>query len=236
MRMACLNNLRQLGMAQNMYTGENQDYMPWPNWGNDASPPCPRGWLYAGNPNTPNNFSTGNPIADAANWPTGRVANLKTGIYWQYIQNPDVFMCPVDAAANVGTPIWETRNNKLSTYTMNGAATFFAPLGRPNIYGYKTCKLSQIWSPLCIIDWEPSGTSGNGFGYNDGANYPDKNEGPAGFHSTGANILTVGGSTRFMSFADVLAEMNNPPANLPRAPKGLLWWNPNNQNGHGLGM
>jgi type II secretory pathway pseudopilin PulG len=28
MRMACLNNLRQLGMAQNMYTGENQDYMP----------------------------------------------------------------------------------------------------------------------------------------------------------------------------------------------------------------
>ena len=37
MRMVCLNNLRQLGMAQNMYTGENQDTMPWPNWGNDYS-------------------------------------------------------------------------------------------------------------------------------------------------------------------------------------------------------
>ena len=53
-RTVCLNNLRQLGMALNMYAGENQDYLPWANSGIDASPPCPRGWLYAGNPNTPN--------------------------------------------------------------------------------------------------------------------------------------------------------------------------------------
>ena len=51
MRMVCLNNLRQMGMALNMYAGENQDTMPWVNWGNDSSPPCPRGWLYGGNPN-----------------------------------------------------------------------------------------------------------------------------------------------------------------------------------------
>ena len=38
-RMVCLNNLRQLGTALNQYTGENQYYLPWPNWGNDASPP-----------------------------------------------------------------------------------------------------------------------------------------------------------------------------------------------------
>ena len=51
-RTVCLNNLRQLGMALNMYAGENQDTMPWPNWGNDPlSAGCPAGWLYAGNPN-----------------------------------------------------------------------------------------------------------------------------------------------------------------------------------------
>ncbi len=47
-RTVCLNNLRQMGTALNLYTGENQDYLPWPNWGNDASPPYPAGWAYAG--------------------------------------------------------------------------------------------------------------------------------------------------------------------------------------------
>src|SRR5664280_479572 len=70
MRMICLNNLRQLGMALNMYVGENQDTMPWPNWGTDSSPPCPRGWLYSPNPYTPNNLYTGNAANDALHWST----------------------------------------------------------------------------------------------------------------------------------------------------------------------
>ena len=81
-RMVCLNNLRQLGTALNMYTGENQDYLPWPNWGNDNT--APAGWLYHPDPNTPNNLYTG---LATANWPTGRVANLQTGVYWQYLQD-----------------------------------------------------------------------------------------------------------------------------------------------------
>ena len=48
-RTSCLNNLHQLGLALNLYATDNSDYMPWPNWGNDGSPPCPPGWLYAGN-------------------------------------------------------------------------------------------------------------------------------------------------------------------------------------------
>ena len=99
MRMVCLNNLRQMGTAQNMYLTDDQDYMPWPNWGCDGD--CPAGWLYSPNPNTPNNLNQGLAL-DTANWSTGRVANLKTGVYWQYLQNPDVFMCPVFAATLVG--------------------------------------------------------------------------------------------------------------------------------------
>ena len=231
-RTVCLNNLRQLGMALNMYAGENQDTMPWPNWGNDTDPACPAGWLYHPDPNTPNRINQGLAL-DTANWPTGRVANLKTGVYWQYLQTPDVFICPVFAATVVGTTRWDTYNNKLSTYCMNGASAFFPTFSPANTYHYRTAKMSQIWSPQCIILWEPSGTSGNGYGYNDGASYPDKNEGPAGFHVTGANVLAVGGSTKVMSFADFTAEMNHPFMNDCSHGKGLLWWNPNRCDGHG---
>jgi len=241
MRMACLNNLRQLGMAQNMYTGENQDYMPWPNWGTDCSP-VPAGWLYGPcGPNTPNDQTAATP----ANWSTRRVANLKTGVYWQYLQNPDVFICPVFASVVVGSHAtafpgfnWQGYLNKLSSYCMNGASAFFPALGKNNLYQYRTCKASQIWSPSCIILWEPDGRvgSGNGDGYNDGANYPNSTEGVSILHVTGANVLAVGGSSRFMSFADFLAELNNPPQSQIHAPKGLLWWNPNQQNGHGVGI
>ena len=233
-RTVCLNNLRQMGMALNMYAGENQDTMPWVNWGNDPlSAGCPPGWLYGGDPNQPNNLNQGL-NTDTANWPTGRVANLKTGVYWQYIQNPDSFICPVFAATVVGSKTWETYQSKLSTYVMNGAPCFFPPMGQNCIYGYKSCKASQIWSPQCIINWEPSGTSGNGNGYNDGCNYPDYREGPSiAFHVTGANVLAVGGSTRFMSSADFTAEVNHPLYGDCNHGKGLLWWNPNQCDGHG---
>jgi type II secretory pathway pseudopilin PulG len=240
MRMGCLNNLRQLGMAQNMYTSENQDYMPWPNWGNTCAP-CPAGWAYGP---CGCNFPIDLQNATPASWSTNRVANLKTGVYWQYLNNADAYICPVFAQLVVGTHAtafpgfnWQHYDFKLSSYTMNGASAFF-PNPR-NKFQYRTCKASQIWSPLCIILWEPDGRIGTGEAgddcYNDGGNYPHSAEGVSILHVTGANVLTVGGSTRFMSSSDVLAEMNNPPANLPRAPKGLLWWNPNYQNGHGVG-
>src|SRR3954469_6501689 len=47
-RTVCLGNVKQLGMAIQMYVADSQDRLPWPNWGLDASPPCPPGWLFAG--------------------------------------------------------------------------------------------------------------------------------------------------------------------------------------------
>ena len=235
MRTACLNNLRQLGTALNMYVGENQDTMPWPNWGYNG-PPCPAGWLYSPNPNTPNELYTVTP----ASWSTNRVANLKTGTFWQYLKKADVYFCPAFLANVMGTHAnvfpsydWQDYPNKLSSYCMNGASAFFPPLGNSAIFGYRSCKVSQIWSPSCIILWEPDGRvgRGNGDGYNDGANYPNTSEGVSSLlHVTGANVLAVSGNARVMSFTDFLAEMNNPPANIKG--KGLLWWNPNSNSGH----
>ena len=49
---SCVNNFKQLGLALSFYTSDNQNAMPWPDWG-DANPPCAPGWLYAGNLTTP---------------------------------------------------------------------------------------------------------------------------------------------------------------------------------------
>jgi type II secretory pathway pseudopilin PulG len=231
-RTVCLNNLRQLGMAQNMYVSENQDTMPWPNWGNDQpSTGCPAGWLYYGNPNTPNDLKLAIPTI----WTSNRVANIKRGVYWQYIQNPDSFICPVFASTVVGTPTWEEYDNKLSSYCMNGSSAFFPKLSPGNTYGYRTAKTSQIWSPQCIILWEPSGNSGTGNGYNDGANYPLIDEGVSSLHVTGANVLAVGGNATMMSFKDFQDEENHPLLNDCTHGRGLFWWNPQTCDGHAKG-
>ena len=239
-RTACLNNLKQLGLCLNMYLTDCQDYMPWPSWGTDND--CPSGWLYGqfngkNNPNNPDNIQQGLAL-DTANWPSYRVDNLNTGTYWQYLHNADVFICPVFAVQVVGTARWEAYANKLSTYCMNGASCFFpgADGTAANLYGYRTCKASQIWSPLCIIQWEPAGTSGNNGGYNDGANYPDMNEGVSTtLHTKGANVLAVGGSANMMTFQDFLSEMHNPDqtSDCSSVSRGLLWWNTMRCDGHG---
>ena len=234
---ACLNNEKQLGLALNMYLTDNNDYLPWPNWGNDEpSTGCPAGWLYHGDPNTPNNLTQG-AAADTANWPTYRVNNIATGTYWQYLHNADVFFCPVFVANVVGDKLWEQFANKLSTYCMNGASACFPAFSPANLYHYRTAKVSQVWSPLCIIQWEPSGTApcSNDYGYNDGANYPNICEGVSTtLHTKGANVLTIGGSAYMMSFQDFLGEMNNPVQNDCTHGRGLLWWSPCRCDGHGI--
>ena len=239
-RTACLNCMKQLGLALNMYLTDNQDYMPWVNWGTDPSPPCPPGWLYQGDPNVPNKFNTGSALVQANLWYQGRGQNLSGGVYWQYIPNGDAYMCPVDVLA-VGKPgeYWSSRVNKLSTYIMNGASAYYPPNtpSGASLFGYKTCKASQIWSPLCIINWEPNAApapvGAGSFAYNDGSSYPDTWEGMGRLHIKGANLLSVGGNAVMWTFADYSAEVHHNAKGENTKGKGLVWWNPLRADGHG---
>jgi len=232
-RTSCLNNFKQLGLALNMYATDNQDYLPWPNWDGGQVLPV-AGWLYGNQGfNSPSNLnSSGSATVNAQNWLNGRTADIRTGVYWQYLPNADAFYCPSDRQA-VGTALWNSRAQKLSSYVMNGASCFYPPLGNPSFYKYSVCKTTQVWSPLCYIQWEADPE--NTFTYNDGANYPNLTEGVGPMHSnkSGCNVLAIAGNASMMKIRDFQGLER--PASLFNGPPTLFHWNPKNPAGTGTG-
>lgn len=228
-RNQCLNNNRQIGLALTIYAGDNRDYFPWPNWGNDTSPPCPPGWLYANDcRSAPSTTATGGAAA-IANWSQNQVVHLKQGTLWQFIPNGNSFICPDDLPPSLTGP-WSGRSETLSTYIMNGAACYYANPDAP-LHQYATCKLTDAWNSSCVILWEPDQNL-NWFAYNDGSSYPGYDnlsgygvyEGLGILHGKGANVLTVSGSAGFESQLDWATQQAIPT-------KNLLFWNPQTASG-----
>jgi prepilin-type N-terminal cleavage/methylation domain-containing protein len=225
LRTSCVNNFKQMGLALHFYAADNNDTMPWPNWGTPGSPPCAPGWLYA-NLSSPVNLTIIGVNYDL--WNTGRVEVLKTGSYWQYAPAANAYLCPVDARA-VGTPLWRKRSQKLSSYVMNGASAYYPPMTQWDKYTYRTCKMTDIWSADCYIQWEAD--PNNVSTYNDGGNYPNQTEGIGMLHKLGANCLGVDGHATVMKRSDFLRlEM---PEKLGVGPKNLFHWNPITADGTG---
>jgi prepilin-type N-terminal cleavage/methylation domain-containing protein len=211
-RTVCVNNNKQLGLAMNMYLTDNRDTLPYPNWGNDVGP----GWLYMPVGGNPPNLQA-NPFKD------NPLAAYKTGVYFQYMSNPRAFNCPLDSRSKY----FKQRANQMSSYIMNGAACGFGD-SRYKQPVAKGVKISDIWSPMCYIQWEPDETLGNPpigvFAYNDASSFPDHNEGVGKLHTSGAIVQAVGGHVQFITFKQFTNEQNNPK-------KGLLWWSPLVPNG-----
>ena len=221
-RTKCLGNLKQLGLASNMYNGDNQDVLVWPNWGQDGAPPCPTGWLFKGS-------CSGIPLISVsgganpnvvAGWNTNRLHYLQAAAFWQYAPNADIFICPNDLKPAL-TGNWKLRQCTLSTYTMNGSSCFFAK-GNAQ-YGYATARAGSV-NPMSWLLWEPDQNIDPGC-YNDGANFPGPDpvygstalEGLGNLHVKGGNLLAVGGNAQYMRPADFQNELNNPS-------KNLLFW------------
>jgi prepilin-type N-terminal cleavage/methylation domain-containing protein len=91
----CLSDLRQMGVAINLYTNDHRERLPDPNWGPMARTP---GWLYG-------------PGVDAA---AGQPDDRQTGALWPYVEAREAYHCPSHKPPYVGTA-------NLTSYIMNGA-------------------------------------------------------------------------------------------------------------------
>ena len=211
------NNNKQIMLALNMFTGDNEDYMPHPTWGGDGGGPT--GWAYAGSAkeNSTQFPAGGRCDVPAHNWkgstamPTyargrslatlekdlaGQREAFRHGQLGNYLgNNQQVLMCPRDAALSKGSKSFAQRPIKITSYTWNGNIIFFHN-GKPSSGGYNAGKVRKVSStePGNIVQWETDDT--NPFWFNDAGNQP--HEGISQRHSTSGQNKSghqdVGGS------------------------------------------
>ena len=235
--LTCVNNLKQMGVCNRMYSDDNGDRMAFPNWDSGNSSAAPQGWLYSMDPTKgmPTVFAAGavpNPYNTTAPYDFGPNAQAawQSGVWFKYCNSYASYLCPVDIRALDYLPPSANggRQNKLSTYTMNGAV-----VGYPNVgnSGYGTpMKITTPWSGICYLMWEPNengGGPGNpgAFEFNDGANYPSTAvstppgaEGIGLQHSGhGGNAVALDGHVDFVT----ISQFNNYSSGNQ---KTLLWW------------
>ncbi len=126
----CINNEKQIDLAQQMYVQDNRDYITDPNWGFNSNP----GWLYLDN--------SGNPPSIANR------AYVDKGLLRKTIPDDKPFFCPLD---NTNTAVYRERAMQLSSYLMNGSVTRFGE-------NAKTYKAGQF-KPNDIIYWQANENS-----------------------------------------------------------------------------
>jgi prepilin-type N-terminal cleavage/methylation domain-containing protein len=129
-RTACINNQKQIGLAQQMYVVDNRDYITDPNWGFSGKP----GWLYLD--------QNGAPPAI-----TNRTY-VEQGLLRKTIKDDRPFFCPLDLT---NSAVYRQRGMQLSSYLMNGSVTRFGG-------NTKTFKAGQF-RPDDIIFWQANENS-----------------------------------------------------------------------------
>ncbi|MCI0537291.1 MAG: DUF1559 domain-containing protein, partial [Verrucomicrobiales bacterium] len=130
-RTYCVNNNKQLALAMHMYSLDNEDSMPWPNWANDYGP----GWLY---------MPTGGRAPDPLK--TNEFKFIEQGLYWPYLKERKSYNCPLDKTNHIS---WQKRQQRISSYIMNGAVCAFGRKTRSPTY-----KLGAF-NPAAYAMWEP---------------------------------------------------------------------------------
>ena len=221
----CLSNLRQMGQANYMYTTDNREQMAAPGWDGsspDANAPT---WLY-------------NKTIPTLVAPYGLSNSMYAGGLWFYLTvNPQIYICSKDHIKDLK---WTSRANYLSSYTMNGCVSRrlnytdpAAPKGR----GYTLKLTDPDIRPGSFLAWEPdfmvNGTVDE-FVYNDASNNPsplnNPFEGVGKLHNNkGATVLTISGSTMFVTSANFRKEANVKDINNPSKYKNLLIWQSSTQ-------
>ncbi len=215
-RTQCMNNNKQLGVAMAMYSNDNKDFLPYPNWNppwtGATGAPLP-GWLYVPVGGAPPNLL-------APPYTITPILAYQGGLFWNYLQNINVYRCPLDLTNSAD---FKLRINKLSTYVMNGAVCDFGSIAP------KSYHQSQFRQDAFVM-WEPADTSPvlGVNTYNDASSSPDPTSDFAlgtRHDKTGGLVVTACASVAFVTTNvwDRQARANN---------KNQVWCNPGTANGH----
>ncbi len=233
LRTTCIGNQKQLALAMQMYVNDNRDFMAFPNWdggGGYANYGDVPGWLYTSGPG-----GIPDPGPGGA-YQNDQLTAYKTGLWFGYMSNPKSYLCPVDIRSStyLKPASQGGRNNRMSSYVMNGAVNGYGEGSSPPI----SCKLTSIWSTMCWLQWEPDENNlgpGNpgAFEFNDAANFPNDSEGIGRLHSKrGGSVVAIGGHVTFVSRETFRSDCDAPSGNGP-GPGGKTYthWSPFSGNG-----
>jgi prepilin-type N-terminal cleavage/methylation domain-containing protein len=207
-RIACINNLRQQGLATQMYAADNQDWLPWCQWHNNFGP----SWLYLPkNGVAPDPYITvGNSLQDNTN----DFSYITQGLHYPYIRSRNSYYCPLDRKDK---PDFLRRVQRVSSYIMNGAVCGFgAYVNDFQTKGHKF-RVSDF-NPTAWMQWEPKVNKfGAIYGYNggfDASQVPNSDEGIGNRHGTGAAILGLDARVQWISLKQFDREAASHPGAL----------------------
>ncbi|MBU6400705.1 MAG: DUF1559 domain-containing protein [Verrucomicrobia bacterium] len=180
-RTVCVNNMKQLMLANNMYCNDNNDQLVYPNWGSGGGDDP--GWLY--NPHNGFVHRTGGNI-------DSNPSNYVSGLWWQYTGAVKTYWCPVDFTNGPYRNTFLQRGQQMSSYIMNGANCGFGSHEGKRPDSYKITDMQ--YSGTAYEMWETR--RNDPFMFNDASSYPDS-EGIGYVHSLGA---VIGGYAGHVSF------------------------------------
>jgi prepilin-type N-terminal cleavage/methylation domain-containing protein len=230
-----LNGIRQVLLAANMFSTDNEDFLPYPSWG---FPPDRDNWAH--DKNVPDGRGKDDPITFS-----NQVASFRRGQLGPYVQDIKILTCPRDAAergSSRGKADYKRRQIKITSYVWNGAIIAYnAP---PIQIKTSKFKLGQL-RPTGILMWEGP-ESEEDYLFNDVGNQPhegisqrhvgtrrpkDQKENVGGIAPMG----TLSGSAYVVKMTKWLspemAGKNIWPANPNPSGPNDAWYNPEAPNG-----
>lgn len=204
-RSDCINNLKQIMLATQMYAHDNEDRFPYSSWGSSRT--FVPNWAYM---RVPEMLDQGdNPFSIEG-------FRLDKGLLWEYVGNQKgVFRCSLDRTNNA---LWRARDQKVTSYVMNGSVTSYTT-DRP----YKM----SSFDGNDIIYWETDEATVSF--WDNAASTPD--EGLTSRHNEGGQVASLDGHVEYMKREDYfqLSGFSGPPTD--GVPNGRLWNNPGSPDG-----
>jgi prepilin-type N-terminal cleavage/methylation domain-containing protein len=189
-----LNNTRQVMLATQLYSGDNEDYLPHPTWGLGVD-----GWAFGAK--LMSGFAGPTTAAKVDAQISNQAEAFKAGQLAKYLAHSEkVLLCPKDVIESRGSRkrFFLQRPVKITSYVWSGhVAGYCTPQGQqaglqPEGKTFK----SSAFRPSNILQWEGDEPEQPPYAFNDVASNPQEgvSQRHGGGHTTRAGIDVKGGA------------------------------------------